>query len=89
MSFAATWMDIKIIILRESERQISYDITYMCNQKKRIYKCFWQNRNKLSNFEKQLPKRTGRGDGRDGLGVWDWHMHSVVKGMTGQQEPAL
>ena len=34
MAFAATWMDLKIIILSEgSQRQISYDITYMWNLK--------------------------------------------------------
>ena len=27
--------------------------------------------------------------GRDGLGVWDWHVHTVVYGMTGQQEPIV
>jgi len=33
MSFAATWMQLEIIILSEvkSERQIPYDITYMWN----------------------------------------------------------
>ena len=31
--YAATWMDLEIIILAE-ERQISYDITYMLNLKK-------------------------------------------------------
>ena len=32
MHFAATWMDLEIIILSEvRERQISYDITYMWN----------------------------------------------------------
>ena len=32
MSFLAMWMDLEIIILREvSQRQISYDITYMRN----------------------------------------------------------
>ena len=36
MSFAATWMDLQMIILREDkERQISY-ITYMWNLKKMI-----------------------------------------------------
>ena len=30
-----------------------------------------------------------KGRGRDGLGFWDWHMHSVVYGMTGQQGPAV
>ena len=37
MPFAATWMDLEIIILRESkserERQIPCDITYMWNLK--------------------------------------------------------
>ena len=30
----------------------------------------------------RLPKRTER-RGRDALGVWDWHMHTVVYGMIG------
>ena len=35
MPFAATWMDLEIIILSEvRERQISYDIPYMWNFKK-------------------------------------------------------
>ena len=36
MPFAATWMDLEIIILSQSdrERQISYDIAYMWNLKK-------------------------------------------------------
>ena len=35
MPFAATWMDLEIIILREvrRERQIPYDITHMWNIK--------------------------------------------------------
>ena len=36
MPFAATWMDLKIIILNkvsQTERQISYDIAYMWNLK--------------------------------------------------------
>ena len=38
MLFAAKWMDLEIIILSEvnqTERQISYDTTYMWNIKKR------------------------------------------------------
>ena len=38
MPFAATWMDLEIVILSkvksDRERQISYDITYMWNLKK-------------------------------------------------------
>ena len=33
-----------------------------------------------------LPKRTGS---RDGMEVWDWHVHTEVHGMTGQREPAV
>ena len=34
MPFIATWMDLEIIILSKvSQRQIPYDITYMCNLK--------------------------------------------------------
>ena len=37
MPFATTWIDIEIIILSEvSQRQISYDIAYMWNMKKKI-----------------------------------------------------
>ena len=25
----------------------------------------------------------------DGLGVWDWHMHTMVYGMVGQLGPAI
>ena len=35
LPFAATWMDLEIITLSEvSQRQMSYDITYMWNLKK-------------------------------------------------------
>ena len=34
LPFATTWMDLEIVILSEaSQRQISYDITYMWNLK--------------------------------------------------------
>ena len=31
----------------------------------------------------------GQVRGRDGLGVWDWHLHTEMYGMTGQQGPAV
>ena len=34
-----------------------------------------------------LPKGTCKE--RDGLGLWDWHMHTEVCGMIGQQGPAV
>ena len=36
----------------------------------------------------RLPKGTG-GGGRDGLGVWDWQMHTEEHGMIVQQGPAV
>ena len=30
----------------------------------------------------------GQMAGRDGLGVWDWHIYTVVNGTIGQQGPA-
>ena len=36
MPFAATWMDLEVIVLSKlhRERQVSYGITYIWNQKK-------------------------------------------------------
>ena len=34
-----------------------------------------------------LPK--GKCGAGDGLRVWDWHMHTVVYGMNGQQGPTI
>ena len=34
MSFAATWMDLEIIILNEGRERQTYDIAYMWNLKK-------------------------------------------------------
>ena len=39
MPFAAIWMDLEIVILSEenpAEKQISYDIAYMWNQKEMV-----------------------------------------------------
>ena len=33
--------------------------------------------------------QTGKAGGRDGLGAWDWQMHTSVYGMDGQQGPAV
>ena len=49
-----------------------------------------QNRNRLPDFKNKLKvtKGSGRWE-RDGLGVWDWHMNTIVCGMDGQQGPAV
>ena len=70
MSFAATWMDLEIIILSEvSQRQI-YDIACMWNFKKKIQmnlytKQKWTHRHRKQTYGYQTGKW-----GKDKLGVW-------------------
>ena len=64
MPFAATWMDLEIIILSEvSHRQISYDITYMWNLKydtnELIYKTETDSQTEKTNL--WFPKGKGEG----------------------------
>ena len=81
MPFAAIWMDLEITVVRQSdnERQISYDITYMWNLKKRHKRTYLQNRKRLTDFENKLTVTKGNrwAEGMDwwlGIGVrdWDW-----------------
>ena len=50
---------------------------------------YLHNTNRLTDFENKLIVTKGDKcrEGRDGLGVWDWHMHTEVYGMTGQRRP--
>ena len=69
MPFAATWMNLKIIMLCEiSQRQILYDTTYMWDQKMiqmNLYKIEIDSRPQKTNL--QLPNwKAG-----DALEVWD------------------
>ena len=48
-----------------------------------------QNRNRLTDFEKFMVTR-GYSEGvENGLGLWDWHMHTIVYGIYGQQGPVV
>ena len=58
-------------------------------KKKRHKSTYMQNRNRLTAFENKFMVTKGDRRGRDGLGVWDWHMHTEVYGMIGQWEPAV
>ena len=55
MPFAATWVDLKIIILSKSERegQISYEITHIWNLKRWSWGSL-QSRNRLIDIEAKL-----------------------------------
>ena len=64
----------------DRERQISYDIAYMRNLKKKnntnelIYKTETDSQTERMNL--WLPE--GKGGRRDRLGVWDWHVHTAI-----------
>ena len=69
MAFAATWMDLEIIIQVKSDRkwQVSYDIIYMWNLKHDTNEPL-KKKNRLTNIERidlWLPR--GMGWGRDAL----------------------
>ena len=72
MPFAATWMQLEIIILSEGkskrERQIPYDITYMWNlNMTQINLSMKQNH---EHREQTGDCQGGRRWGRDGVGCW-------------------
>ena len=50
---------------------------------KRIPVNLFANRNRLTDFETLTLIKAGLD-----WGVWDWHMHTEVWGMTGQKGPA-
>ena len=57
----------------ETQRQTSYNITYMWNPKKLYKWIYLQNRNKVTNVENKLTVTEGERPGKDTLGDWDWH----------------
>ena len=74
MPFATTWVDLEIIILSEvsqTERQKSYDITYMWDLKKWYKWLCLQNRNRLTDIEQTYGYQRGNVGGKDKLGGWD------------------
>ena len=73
MPSAATWMDVKNIILSEvSQRQMSHDISYMWNLKKIIQMKLFTTQKQTHRHRKQTyGYQRGKVWGRDRLGIWD------------------
>ena len=54
-----------------------------------IHRTYLQNRNRYLDFEnKFIVTNRERLEWRNGLGVWDWLMHTIVYEMDGQHGPA-
>ena len=60
----------------DTERQISY--VYMWNLKKRVQWTYLQNRNRVTDVENKLMVTKWERGGRDKLGGWDWHTHTII-----------
>ena len=72
MPFAATWINLEMIILSKSdrERQISYDITYVESKKMIQMNLFTKWKYTHKHRKQTYGYQTGKW-GRDKLGVWD------------------
>ena len=79
MPSAAIWMDLEISqTVKDKHHMILLICVILKKKGTNELICRTEiNSRTLKNL--WLPKGTGQGVGRrDGLGVWDWHMHTVV-----------
>ena len=69
MLFAATGMDLEIIILTEvvRQRQIPYDLTYMWNLKYDTNELIYKTKNRLADIENKLTVTKGEKWGGGGI----------------------
>ena len=75
----------------DRERQISYDSTYMGNQKKMIQANLFtkQKQTQTHRLQKQTYGYQRLTKGKEKLGVWDWHIHTTIFKTDNQQGPTI
>ena len=79
MPFAATWMDLEIIILRESSQENKYQhITYIWKLEKIIQMNLLTKQKKTHRHRKQTYSYQRGKEERDKLEVWDQHIHTNI-----------
>ena len=95
MPFVAAWMDLETIILSEVSQTVKekhHMMSLICGILKEVYKLtYLQSINRLIDNGKLMVTngdRWGWG-GRDGMRIWDWHVHTEVYGVIGQWGPAV
>ena len=90
MPFAATWMVLETIILSkvksERERQMPSDITYMWNLEYDTNEPFMKHTHR---HRELVGAKVGGRVGRDGLGVWDQQMQTILYRVDKQQGPTI
>ena len=95
--FAAIWMDLENIILSEvrqweTNKHHMISLIYgILKKKKRIQMnlCAEQKQTHRPWKQTMVTKEDSGVGGKDGLGVWDWQMHTLVYGLVGQWRPAV
>ena len=74
MPFAATWMDLEIIILSEvsqKEKDKYHMISLISGIQNMIQMNLFTKQKQLTDVEKLMITKGEKGGGRDKLGVWD------------------
>ena len=79
-------MDLEIVILSEVKDKYHMILPTKKKDTNELL-CRTETNSQTLKTNLWLPK--GQVAGRDGLGVWDWHMHIVVCGITAQRGPAV
>ena len=79
MPFLATWMDLEITVSEVNQRQISYEMINMWNLIKMTENNLFIKYKQTQRFQNQTHiYQRGNLGWRDGLGGWDWHIHTNI-----------
>ena len=91
MPFVATWMELEILILSQSERerQIPYEIAYKWNLKHGTDDPIYKTETDRKHGEQTCGCQGGGEREWDGRGVWGWRMQIVTFGMDKQHGPPV
>ena len=76
-------------LVRQWKTDIMCDHLYVESENRIQMKLFAEEKYRLTDFEKRMVTKGYRCRAGGGPGVWDWHMHNEVYGMTGQLGPAV